>query len=97
HQGRFFRHHKIPLTAGQPCTIELASHHFDTHLTLFDQTGNKKIAVNDDIAPENLDLSRIDFTPRETGEYVIGVVSSVPGQTGDYTLRIQGFKPASSP
>jgi tetratricopeptide (TPR) repeat protein len=95
YQGRFFRHHKAKLVAGRAYTIQLESQQIKTHLTLFDPTATNRFAVRGGIPVGDVSQARIDFTPLETAEYVIGVVSSSPGQTGDYTIRVQEFRSLS--
>ncbi len=91
HQGKFFQTHKVRLTAGMPYVIELESRKFDTYLILLDADGKTMLAANDDIVPDENLNSRLDFTPQRTSEFVLQVTSFEPGQTGAYTLKIQGY------
>jgi hypothetical protein len=38
--------------------------------------------------------ARIDYTPKESGTYLVVVTSFKAGETGPYTLRLQGYEPA---
>jgi hypothetical protein len=87
---KFYRKHTVKLEAGRPYTIVLESAQFDTYLRLYNTAG-KLVAYNDDITPGNHQMSRIDFTPPITGNYEIMVSSYGEGQTGAYTLRVQGY------
>jgi tetratricopeptide (TPR) repeat protein len=90
-KGRFVKVHKIDLDAGRPYVFELDSPHFDPNLLLVDPTGQKRLTQNNH-AGEFVTSSRIDFTPREAGTYQLRVTSIKPGDTGPYTLRIQGYE-----
>ncbi len=90
-RGRFMKLHKVELTAGQPCVLELESSAFDTYLALTDATAKAAIAANDDVAPGNTQVSRIDFTPEQTGTFTVIVTSANAGETGPYTLRIRQY------
>ena len=37
--------------------------------------------------------SRIDYTPPETGRYILRVTTYQPGETVPFTLRAQGYRP----
>jgi serine/threonine protein kinase/Flp pilus assembly protein TadD len=91
--GRHAVFHKVTLSGSAPCTIELASQKFDTYLILFDATEKQVLAENDDIAPGNTRLSRIDYTPRGEEAVTIVVTSFQPGETGPYTLTIRRYEP----
>jgi tetratricopeptide (TPR) repeat protein len=92
-QWKFVHKHKVTLTAGTPYVIELESQKFDTYLILLDTDGQRVLAENDDIVPEDTTKSRLDFTPGASGEYVLAVTSADPGETGPYTLKVQGYGP----
>ena len=91
--GKFLRSHKIQLEANRSYTLEVESTQFDTHITLYDPTGKKFAAANGGISPHDQRVSRIDFTPNETAAYVVVVTSARQGETGAYTLRVQGYGP----
>jgi len=91
-QGKFFKMHKLPLMGGNPYTIELESRAFDTFLVLLDGAGKEMLAHNDDIAPGNTQLSRIDFTPKVDATFTIVATSFRPGETGAYRLTLQRYE-----
>jgi dipeptidyl aminopeptidase/acylaminoacyl peptidase len=92
-QGRFVRQHKIQLEANRPYVIELSSQQFDTYLKLYDPSGKTLAAETGWTAGNTRRVSRIDFTPQTTATYVVAVTSNRAGETGAYTLRVQGFDP----
>jgi serine/threonine protein kinase/Tfp pilus assembly protein PilF len=91
--GKFRKVHKVELVAGRPYVFELDSPRFDSYLLLLDPTGKQTLDINDD-AGDFVSASRIDFTPKESGSYLVIATSFDPGETGPYTLRIQGYEPA---
>jgi hypothetical protein len=91
-KGKFVHKHKVALTAGTPYCIELKSARFDTYLVLLATEGQRVLAENNDIVPGDTN-SRLDITPQQSGEYVLVVTSCDPGQTGPYTLEVQGYGP----
>ncbi len=93
-RGIFYMLHKVHLVADRPYVFELDSPRFDSYLLLFDPTGKQRLARNDN-AGEFVSSSRIDFTPREAGTYLLVVRSYSAGKTGPYTLRTQQFEPAA--
>jgi serine/threonine protein kinase len=93
HDGKFIKKFEVLLTAGTPYVFELTSQKFDTYLRLLRPDG-KIIAVNDDIVPDNFQMSRIDFTPAATGVYALEVTSYNYGETGAFTLTVQGYRAA---
>jgi len=95
-QGGFSRKHKIDLVPGRPYVLELEGSRYSTALRLLDPSGSEELVRNFD-AGDFVDFSRIDFTPREAGTYVLLVTSANPGETGPYTVRIQGYEPAPLP
>lgn len=90
----FYKDHRIDLRAHRAYTIELESKRFDTLLFLLDPSGKTEISFNDDIAPDIVNLSRVDFTPAFTGNYLLRAAAHDRGRTGPYVLRIQGYEPA---
>ena len=91
-QGKFFKMHKVPLKGGSPYTIELESKAFDTFLLLLDGGAKEVLAHNDNIAPGNTQLSRIDFTPKVDATFTIVVTSFRQGETGAYRLTLQRYE-----
>ncbi len=81
--------HPIKMTAGKAYGIDMASPQFDTYLRLQDEKG-RVVAENDDISPTNLN-SRIVFTPREDGAYLIVATSFQQRGAGAYTITVREF------
>ncbi|MGF1583409.1 MAG: tetratricopeptide repeat protein [Gemmataceae bacterium] len=78
------------------CTyvIEMRSQQFDTYLFLHDSEGNK-LHENDDIHKGNRN-SRIQFTPKTTGNYRIVATSYRHQGQGAYEIIIREFGPPNS-
>jgi serine/threonine protein kinase/tetratricopeptide (TPR) repeat protein len=90
-QGKFYKVHKLQLTGGSPCTIELESPAFATVVVLLDGTGQQTLAQNDGITPGQTGRSRLDFTPRVDATFFVIVTSFGPGETGAYRLAVQRY------
>jgi hypothetical protein len=82
--------YRITLQAGDEITINMQAPGvpLDPELVLADPSG-LNVADNDDIDAEgdNFD-SRIVYTARRTGQYIIQATSYLPGETGAYTLSV---------
>jgi WD40 repeat protein/tRNA A-37 threonylcarbamoyl transferase component Bud32 len=91
--GQYRKAHKVDLAGGRHYVFEMRSPRFDTLMMLVDPPG-KKTLISNTRAGDFQDFSRIDFTPAEAGAYWIVVTSTKAGETGPYSLRIQGFEPA---
>ena len=68
-------------------TIEINSSEFDPVLIILKPNG-QLVAINDDIAPDNLN-SRIVFTLPEDGKYQVMVQASQAGEMGNYQLKVR--------
>ncbi len=88
---KFYRLHQVQLQKETAYTIYLESHDFDTIVMLQDPRA-MQIALNDDTVVGNPQFSRLDYTPTQTGTYTVVVTSFRSGETGSYTLRVQGYK-----
>jgi serine protease Do len=95
HDGKYTKQYTVSLTAGTPYVFVLTSQKFDTYLRLLRPDG-KIIAFNDDIVPDNYQVSRIDFTPALTADYKLEVTSYYYGETGPFTLTAQGYRPTGN-
>jgi hypothetical protein len=95
-KDRYFKTHKVQLNRGSPYTIEMESQAFDTFLVLLDEKG-QFLAENDDIVPGDTRRSRIDFTPKEDGTFIVVATSFGVQQTGAYTLTVQRYGAAPEP
>jgi tetratricopeptide (TPR) repeat protein len=93
---RGVREHRVKLDAGTPYVIELASGEFGTRLSLLDPEGKALRTTNGSPAFLAWGRYRIDFTPPESGEYILQVGSTHSGETGSYTLNVQPFGPPES-
>lgn len=83
--------HRIRMEAGRRYTILASSDAFDTFLRLLRPGSEEALAENDD-GGGGLN-SRINFTPPETGDYVVRVTSFSPGGVGDYRLQVAPASP----
>jgi hypothetical protein len=54
-------------------------------------TRGKGILIN----TKTKQISRVDFTPGQTGPYYLFLTTAQPGQTGAYTVQIQAYKLAA--
>jgi serine/threonine protein kinase len=90
-EGKFIKFHPIKLVGGSPYTIEVESAAFDTFLGLLDEA-KRGLVNNDDIAPNNTRLSRIDFTPKMDAAFNLAVTSFGPNEIGAYTLTVQRYE-----
>jgi serine/threonine protein kinase/tetratricopeptide (TPR) repeat protein len=90
-QGRSYKTYKLTLIGGSPYTIELESLAFETHLGLFDSAEQVQ-AANAGIAPDNLQMSRIDYTPKVDATFIIVVTSRAEAATGAFRLKIQRYQ-----
>jgi len=83
--------HRVQLEAGRRYAITTNSEAFDTLLRLLRPGSDEPVAENDDYG-DGLN-SRINYTPTESGEYIVRVSSFSPGGTGAYQLRIEPAGP----
>jgi len=83
--------HRVNLEAGRRYSITANSEAFDTYLRLLRPGNEEPIAENDD-SGDSLN-SRINYTPTESGEYLVRVSSYSPGGTGAYNLRVEPAAP----
>jgi hypothetical protein len=61
-----------------------------------DPAGKKTLVQGED-AGDFTTTARIDFTPRLSGTYHLVVTTAQPGETGPYTLNIQGYDVSAAP
>jgi Bacterial pre-peptidase C-terminal domain len=89
--------HQVFLNGGQRYRISVQSPEggFDTLLRLFRPGANEPVATNDD-AGGTLN-SRIDFTPPQSGVYLIRVSSFAADGRGAYTARVETLAPLPPP
>jgi thiol-disulfide isomerase/thioredoxin len=79
----FSKIHKINLMADKGYRIELASKDFDALLLLTDE--NDKILAGDDDGGGGTN-ARVLFRPTKNGEFRLVVTSSLPAETGKYSI-----------
>ncbi len=77
--------HRIRLEAGQRYRISVNSEAFDPVARLYRPGGTEMVAENDD-SGESLN-SRISYTPRESGDYVLRVTGFAAEARGAYTAE----------
>lgn len=88
--------HRVRLEAGQRYRIAAASDDFDTLIRLYGPGGaGEPLAENDD-SGGSLN-SRINYTPRESGEYVLRVTSFSQEGRGAYTASAEVQPPLPPP
>ena len=94
---RRYDEHRLRLEAGRRYRISAGSEDFDTMIRLFQSGENEPVAENDDFNPEvNLD-SRLNYTPEETGDYVLRVLAFGPEGRGAYSARAEIQAPLPPP
>jgi serine/threonine-protein kinase len=94
-QKRYRKVHFIALKAEKTYQFDLSGD-FDTMLRLEDPQ-KKVLLFNDDVSPPDNLNSRLIYTSRTTGTYLLIVTSSRAGATGSYTLSAQEAVPAGPP
>jgi hypothetical protein len=94
---RRYDEHRLRLEAGRRYRISAGSEDFDTIIRLFRPGQNEPVAENDDFNPEvNLD-SRLNYSPAETGDYVLRVLTYGPEGKGAYAARAELQPPLPPP
>ncbi len=68
---------------GQRVQIHLTSTEFDPYLLLMPPSGSENALQ---AADDGSGIATLDVTLSETGEYLVGITSMVPGETGDWNL-----------
>lgn len=87
--------HRFRLEAGRRYRISAESADFDTLIELVQTGETEPVAVNDDSAGTL--NSRITYTPEETAEYMLRVLSFAPEGRGAYTARAELLPPLAPP
>lgn len=85
----YFEAWYIELSAGQTVTISLSSGDFDTYLHIGPHGSRETPTSNDDLEEGDTD-SGLRFTAPTAGTYVVIANSYEAGETGNYTLRVDG-------
>jgi tetratricopeptide (TPR) repeat protein len=94
-KGRYGKRQKVELQAGLAHVIEVQSPDYDIRMNLGDAAGKQALAKGILINTNKKQISRVDFTPGQTGPYVLFLTTAKPGQTGAYTVHIQAYKLAA--
>lgn len=87
--------HNIRLEAGRRYRIAASSEAFDSMLRLYRAGSTEALAQDDDSGGERNPL--IHFTPSETGDYLVRVVSFTPDGAGAYDLEIEALEALPAP
>lgn len=93
-QGRHDEH-RIRLEAGRRYRISASSDAFDTVIRLFRAGQDAPVAENDDFGGTL--NSRLSYTPAESGDYVLRVVSFSPEGRGAYRAQAEQLPPLPPP
>jgi hypothetical protein len=91
-KGWYGKRQKVELQAGLAHVIEVQSPDYDARISLGDATGKQTVGKSIVINTNKKQVSRVDFTPGQTGAYTLFLTTAQPGQTGAYTIRIQAYK-----
>ena len=87
--------HRFRLEAGRRYRISAGSDDFDTLIRLYQSGETEPVAENDD-SGDSLN-SRITYTPEETADYVLRVLSFSEEGRGAYTARAEALPPLPPP
>ncbi len=85
--GEFSDVHTVELTAGTTVRVRLASGEFDPYLIIQPPSGSQ--SDNDDISADDR-TAGLDYAVTQTGPHRITATSYRAGETGAYTLTIEG-------
>jgi len=94
---RRYDEHRLRLEAGRRYRISAGSDDFDTIIQLFQPGESTPVAENDDFNPETNLNSRLSYTPGETADYVLRVLSFGPEGRGAYTAQAELQPPLPPP
>lgn len=86
--------HSFVCDKGKFYEMSLQSHSFDTVLEVFDASGTKLLARNDDYFPSGSTDSQLLFLPPSDGTYQLLISSYRHGDGGDYRLEVSQFDAA---
>lgn len=92
--GEFTESHRMQFRPGETVRFRLESSHFDAYLMVRPPSGHQ--LDNDDLAPGSTNAG-VDVPVAEAGDYTVMVTSYRPGETGEYTLRVEHGAAGSLP
>ena len=92
--GTRYDEHRLQLQAGQRYRISVDSDAFDPVARLTPVGAAEPVAENDDSAGLN---PRINYTPAQSGEYVLRVYGFSADGRGAYTARLEALPPPPPP
>ncbi len=87
--------HQVRLEAGRRYRINARAEAFDSMLRLYRSGSTDLIAEDDDSGGER--NPQIHFTPAESGEYLVRVVSFTPDGAGSYSLDVEALEALPAP
>ena len=87
--------HNVRLEAGRRYQIGATSEAFDSMLRLYRAGSTDVLAEDDDSGGDRNPV--INFTPSETGDYLVRVVSFTPDGAGAYALNIEALEALPAP
>ena len=87
--------HSIRLEAGRRYRIAASSEAFDSMLRLYRAGSTEALAQDDDSGGDRNPL--IHYTPTESGDYLVRVVSFTPDGAGAYDLEIEALEALAAP
>lgn len=87
--------HRFRLEAGRRYRVSASSDDFDTLIRLYQAGETEPVAENDD-SGDSLN-SRITYTPEESAEYVLRILSFSADGRGAYTARAEALPPLPAP
>lgn len=93
-EGHRYDEHQFYLDAGRRYRISAASDDFDTLIRLYRAGEDEPIAENDDFEGLN---SRIAYSPAESGDYVLRILSFSESGRGAYTASVEPLPPLPPP
>ena len=89
--------HRIRLEAGRRYRISAESEDFDPIIRLYQEGEDEPVAENDDYDPQESLNARVTYTPEETAEYVLHVISFSETGRGPYEARVERLPPLPAP
>lgn len=90
----YFQRWVLPVTTGQPFTVDLTSEDFDAYLLLTHGAGDKVLENDDGGGTCN---ARLVYTPADDRPLRIVVNTARKHETGRYVLRVAGGRAATDP